>query len=241
MEEIFARSALLLGEQAQEVLSRSSVAVFGIGGVGGHAAEALARAGLGRIDLFDPDTVSITNLNRQIVALHSTLGRPKAQVMAERIRDINPGCDVRAMTVFYEEANAEEFPLGEYDYLIDAVDTVSSKLVLIERAYAAGVPIISAMGCGNKLDPSRFEVSTIEKTTICPLARIIRRELKIRGIRGLKVVYSTEPPLSPAQGTEAPAPGRRTVPGSVSWVPGAAGLLLAGEAVKDLLRSAGLL
>lgn len=241
MQEAFARSALLLGEEAQEVLSRSAVAVFGIGGVGGHAAEALARAGIGRIDLFDPDTVSTTNLNRQIVALHSTLGRPKAEVMAERIRDINPGCDVRALTVFYEAANAAQYPLEAYDYLIDAVDTVSSKLTLIERSYAAGVPIISAMGCGNKLDPSRFEVAPIEKTTVCPLARIMRRELKLRGIRGLKVVYSTEPALSPAQGDEAPAPGRHTVPGSVSWVPGAAGLLLAGEAIKDLLRAEALL
>lgn len=241
MQEAFARSALLLGDKAQEVLARSSVAVFGIGGVGGHAAEAIARAGVGKIDLFDPDTVSISNLNRQIVALHSTVGRYKAEVMAERIRDINPDCAVRAQTVFYEADNAAQYPLEQYDYLIDAIDTVSSKLTLIERAYAAGVPVISAMGCGNKLDPSRFEVALIEKTTVCPLARIMRRELKLRGIRGLKVVYSTEPALAPAASEEQPVTGRRTVPGSVSWVPGAAGLLLAGEAIKDLLRRDGVL
>ena len=240
MQQIFARSARVLGEAAQQTLAGARAAVFGIGGVGGHAAEALARAGLGRIDLFDPDTVSITNLNRQIVALHSTLGRNKAEVMAERIRDINPDCAVRALAVFYGPDNAGDYPLDGYDCVIDAVDTVAAKLELISRATAAGVPVISAMGCGNKLDPSRFVVAPIEQTSVCPLARIMRRELRVRGIRGVKVVYSTEPPVTPAPDAEAPAPGRHTVPGSVSWVPGAAGLLLAGEAVKEILtRRAG--
>ena len=240
MQQIFARSARVLGEAAQRSLAGARAAVFGIGGVGGHAAEALARAGIGAIDLFDPDSVSETNLNRQIVALHSTLGRNKAEVMAERIRDINPDCAVRALAVFYGPDNAGDYPLDGYDCVIDAVDTVAAKLELISRATAAGVPVISAMGCGNKLDPSRFVVAPIEQTSVCPLARIMRRELRVRGIRGVKVVYSTEPPVTPAPDAEAPAPGRHTVPGSVSWVPGAAGLLLAGEAVKEILtRRAG--
>ena len=240
MQQIFARSARVLGEAAQQTLAGARAAVFGIGGVGGHAAEALARAGIGAIDLFDPDSVSETNLNRQIVALHSTLGRNKAEVMAERIRDINPDCAVRALAVFYGPDNAGDYPLDGYDCVIDAVDTVAAKLELISRATAAGVPVISAMGCGNKLDPSRFVVAPIEETSVCPLARIMRRELRVRGIRGVKVVYSTEPPVTPAPDAEAPAPGRHTVPGSVSWVPGAAGLLLAGEAVKEILtRRAG--
>lgn len=240
MQQIFARSARVLGEAAQQTLAGARAAVFGIGGVGGHAAEALARAGIGAIDLFDPDSVSETNLNRQIVALHSTLGRNKAEVMAERIRDINPDCAVRALAVFYGPDNAGDYPLDGYDCVIDAVDTVAAKLELIGRATAAGVPVISAMGCGNKLDPSRFVVAPIEQTSVCPLARIMRRELRVRGIRGVKVVYSTEPPVTPAPDAEAPAPGRHTVPGSVSWVPGAAGLLLAGEAVKEILaRRAG--
>ena len=239
MQELFSRSAQLLGQSAQQALTGARAAVFGIGGVGGHAAEALARAGVGAIDLFDPDTVSPTNLNRQIVALHSTLGRYKAEVMAERVRDINPACAVRALTVFYGPDNAGDYPLEGYDCVIDAVDTVSAKIELISRATAAGVPIISAMGCGNKLDPSRFTVAPIEKTSVCPLARIMRRELRLRGIHGVKVVYSTEPPLPSGEGSEQPAPGRHTVPGSVSWVPGAAGLLLAGEAVKEILSRRG--
>lgn len=240
MQQIFARSARVLGEAAQRSLAGARAALFGIGGVGGHAAEALARAGIGAIDLFDPDCVSETNLNRQIVALHSTLGRNKAEVMAERIRDINPDCAVRALAVFYGPDNADDYPLDGYDCVIDAVDTVAAKLELIGRATAAGVPVISAMGCGNKLDPSRFVVAPIEQTSVCPLARIMRRELRVRGIRGVKVVYSTEPPVTPAPDAEAPTPGRHTVPGSVSWVPGAAGLLLAGEAVKEILaRRAG--
>ncbi|HIV87629.1 MAG TPA: tRNA threonylcarbamoyladenosine dehydratase [Candidatus Pygmaiobacter gallistercoris] len=240
MQELYARSARLLGPDAPALLAGARAAVFGIGGVGGHAAEALARAGVGALDLFDPDTVSPTNLNRQIVALHSTIGRYKAEVMAERVRDINPACAVRGLTVFYGPDNAGDYPLDQYDCVIDAVDTVSAKLELISRAVAAGVPVISAMGCGNKLDPSRFTVAPIEQTSICPLARIMRRELRARGIRGIKVVYSTEPPITPAPDGEDPAPGRHTVPGSVSWVPGAAGLLLAGEAVKEILtRAAG--
>ncbi|MEG0804024.1 MAG: tRNA threonylcarbamoyladenosine dehydratase, partial [Pygmaiobacter sp.] len=207
-----------------------------VGGVGGFAAEALCRAGVGAISLFDADTISRSNLNRQIIALQSTIGKEKTAVMAERMRDINPDILVSPHAVFYDAATAEEFPLSAYDYILDAIDTVSSKLLLIERAAAAGVPIISAMGAGNKLDPSRFEVADISKTSVCPLARVMRRELKQRGIFHLKVVYSSEPPLTPH--TE-PTDLRRPTPGSLSFVPGAAGLCLAGAVVRDLIaRSA---
>ena len=237
MKEEFSRSALLLGAAVQQRLVGASAAVFGIGGVGGFAAEALARAGIGRIALFDADTVSVSNLNRQIVALHSTVGQPKVEVMARRIADINPDCAVAAHRVFYGADNADQFPMSDYDIVIDAVDTVSAKLLLIERAAAAGVYIISAMGCGNKLDPSRFEVADIEKTSVCPLAKVMRYELRKRGLRHIPVVYSKEPALTPDGAAEAPAPGRHTVPGSVSWVPGAAGLLLAGTAIRHLLQT----
>ena len=233
MREEFARSALLLGEEAEARLARASVAVFGIGGVGGHAAEAVARAGVGRIALFDADTVSASNINRQIVALHSTLGLPKAQVMADRIRDINPLCRVEPHIVFYGEENAAQFPLGEYDYIIDAVDTVSAKLLLIQRAREAGVPVISAMGCGNKLDPSRCEVADLSRTSVCPLARVMRRELKNRGItRGIPVVYSEVP----ADTSRKPMEEGRPVIGSISYVPGTAGLYLAGYVIRELIN-----
>lgn len=233
MKEEFSRSALLVGQDAIDRLNRAHVAVFGVGGVGGYAAEALARAGVGELSLFDADVVSLSNLNRQIIALHSTVGQPKAEVMRRRIADINPDAVVHSYQVFYTAENAEEFPLDAYDYVIDAIDTVSSKLLLAQRCAAAGTALISAMGAGNKLDPARFQVADITQTTVCPLARVMRRELKAMGISHLKVVYSPEPPLTPAPCENAPT--RRQTPGSLSFVPGAAGLILAGEVVRDLM------
>ncbi len=226
------RTAMLLGEGALERLSKARVAVFGIGGVGGHACEALARAGVGALELFDRDTVSLSNINRQIVALHSTVGRPKAEVMRERIADIAPACRVTAHEVFYLPENADDYPLDRYDYVIDAIDTVTAKLELVQRARAAGVPIISAMGAGNKLDPTRFRVTDLSKTEGCPLARVMRRELRARGITHLKVVYSTEPPTKPLT-TDPDSPSS---PGSLPYVPAVAGLILASEVVKDLIQ-----
>ena len=233
MREEFSRAALLLGEEALQRLGKAHVAVFGVGGVGSFCCEALARAGIGSLSLFDSDTVARSNINRQIIALQSTVGRPKTEVMAERISDINPAAAVVSHPVFYTAENAEDFPLEGYDFIVDAIDTVSSKLILIERAYAAGVPIVSSMGTGNKLDPSRFRIDAIERTSVCPLARVMRYELKKRGLRGLRVLWSDEPPLVPAAG-EPPAPGRRQTPGSLSFGPPVAGMLLAGEVVRSL-------
>ena len=231
------RTALLLGEAAIERLNSAHVAVFGIGGVGSFAAEALVRAGIGALDFFDSDSVSVSNINRQLIATHKTVGKSKVEVMRERALDINPDVKINANPVFYDAQNADKYDLSKYSYIIDAIDTVSSKLLLIERAKAAKVPIISCMGAGNKLDASAFEVSDIYKTSVCPLARVMRRELKMRGIKDLKVVYSKEEPLVPnaelAQ-NEPPAPGRRQTPGSISFVPSAAGLILAGEVIKDI-------
>ena len=234
---------MLLGDGPQERLFHASVALFGVGGVGGFCAEALARAGIGALDLYDDDTVSESNLNRQLIALHSTLGRPKAEVMAERVRDINPACRVRALRMFYLPENAGEVDLSRYDYVVDAVDTVSAKLELVTRCTALQIKIISAMGSGNKLDPCAFTVTDLSKTQGCPLARVMRKELRRRGISHLKVVYSREEPLSPAQPPEEDAAGqdtrpessaRRAVPGSLSCVPAAAGLVLAGAVIRDL-------
>ncbi len=230
------RTAMLLGKSGLERLKSARVAVFGVGGVGGHICEALARAGVGTIDLYDNDTVSLSNINRQLVALHSTVGRAKVDVMRERILDINPDCAVRAYKIFYLPENADNYPLGQYDYIADAIDTVSAKIELAVRARAAGVPLISSMGTGNKLDPTRFCVTDLSKTEGCPLARVMRRELKARGITHLKVVYSTEPvaahvwepPVSPDEKKQPPA--------SLSFVPPVAGLILAGEIVKDLCK-----
>ena len=237
-KEEFSRTEQLIGTEGVDRLAGAHVAVFGVGGVGGYACEALARAGVGALDLFDMDTVSLSNINRQIVALHSTVGRYKTEVMAERIKDINPDCAVTVHNVFYLPENAEEFPLEGYDYVVDAVDTVAAKIELALRAKAAGVPLISAMGAGNKLDPTRFAVTDISKTAGCPLARVMRRELKIRGIAHLKVVYSTEPaaPLAADAPVEEKTPGKRA-PGSLSFVPSVAGLILAGEVIKDLVGS----
>ncbi|MBR1482750.1 MAG: tRNA threonylcarbamoyladenosine dehydratase [Ruminococcus sp.] len=231
----FERTELLLGSEAMETLRRSRVAVFGVGGVGGYTVEALARSGVGQLDLIDNDTVSLTNLNRQIIALRSTVGRYKTDVAAERVRDINPDCVVTAHRTFFLPETAGQFDFSLYDYVVDAIDTVTGKLELALRAQEAGVPIISAMGAGNKLDPTAFEVADISQTSFCPLARVMRVECRKRGIKRLKVVYSREQAKRPLrQSSEAGA--RRNIPGSVAFVPSVAGLIVAGEVIKDLLQ-----
>ena len=235
MNEQFIRTRMLLGDTAVEKLRRARVAVFGIGGVGGYTVEALARSGIGQLDLIDHDTVSVSNINRQILATHSTVGMQKVEAARARILDINPDCVVRTYPVFYLPETAQLFDFTQYDYIVDAIDTVTGKLQLAQRAYEVGTPMISCMGTGNKLDASAFEVADISKTTMCPLARIMRKELGKRGIRHLKVVYSKEEALTPTGWEEeAAALGKRQIPGSVAFVPGAAGLLLAGEVVKDI-------
>ena len=232
----FSRTQLLLGSEAIHKLQNAAVAVFGIGGVGSFVTEALARAGVGSLAIVDSDTVELSNLNRQIIALHSTVGRPKVDVMEERIRDINPACRVEKHRCFYTPETAGQFDFSRYDYVVDAVDTVTAKLELIVRAKQAGTPVISAMGAGNKLDPTGFVVADISKTSVCPLARVMRRELRARGIEHLKVVYSKEPPHTPhAPAGAAPgASGRRAAPGSVPFVPPVAGMILAGEVIRSL-------
>jgi len=231
MENPFARTEVLVGSSAMEKLHGARVAVFGVGGVGGYVAEALARSGVGAIDLIDKDTVSLTNLNRQIIALHFTVGKYKTDVMKERILDINPACKVEVHPCFYLPETKDEFDFTKYSYVVDAVDTVTAKIQLVLQAKEAGVPIISSMGAGNKMNPADFEVSDIYKTSVCPLAKVMRRELKKRGIRKLKVVYSKEQPIISAdlEGEE------RRVPGSVAFVPSVAGLIIASEVVKDLI------
>ena len=237
MNEQFSRTAILLGQEAVEKLKNARVAVFGIGGVGGYTVEALARCGVGQLDLIDSDTVSISNINRQILATHSTVGKLKVDAAKARILDINPDCTVRTFPIFYLPETAEQFDFRQYDYIVDAIDTVTGKLQLVERAVAAGTPIICSMGTGNKLDPAAFMVSDISTTSMCPLARIMRKELKKRGISHLKVVYSQEEALTPDVDPEELArTGKRQIPGSVAFVPGAAGLILAGEVVKDLIK-----
>ena len=235
----FSRTALLVGTQAIAKLQNSRVAIFGIGGVGGYVAEALARSGVGSFDLIDNDTVALTNLNRQIIATHATLGQPKVQVMAERIHAINPEAVVHVHQCFFLPENAHEFNFEQYDYVVDAVDTVAAKIAIIMAAKAANVPVISSMGAGNKMDPGKFQVADIFKTSVDPLARVMRQEMKKRGVKKLKVVYSTELPLSPVDELEgkchAKAPQRRALPGSTAFTPSAAGLLLASEVVKDLI------
>lgn len=220
------RTAMLIGREGLERLEKCRIAVFGVGGVGGHAVEALARSGVGGLDLIDNDQVTLSNINRQMAALHSTVGRDKVDVMKERILDINPQAVVRVFKCFFLPETAEQFDFKEYDYIVDAVDTVTAKLELARAAGEAGVPIISCMGAGNKLDPTQFEVTDIYKTKMCPLAKVMRRELKKRGIESLKVVYSREPAIKPPEG--------RT-PGSIAFVPSAAGLIAAGEVIKDIV------
>ena len=235
MDAQFSRTQILLGDEAMEKLFRARVAIFGIGGVGGYTAEALARSGIGTLDLIDPDDVSITNINRQLFATHSNVGKPKVEAAKARLLDIHPNLKLHLHPVFYTPETADQFDFTQYDYIVDAIDTVTGKLALVERAAAAGTPIICCMGTGNKLDPSRFEVTDISKTSMCPLARIMRKELGKRGIRHLKVVYSQEEALTPTGWEEeAAAIGKRQIPGSVSFVPGAAGLILAGAVIRDI-------
>ncbi len=242
MEDQFIRTRLLLGGDAMEMLKNARVAVFGVGGVGSYAVEALARSGVGALDLIDNDTVSLSNLNRQIIALHSTVGQNKVDVAAARVRDINPQIQVRTYSSFFLPDTADQFDFTQYDYVVDAIDTVTGKLELISRCKAAGTPIISAMGTGNKLDPTRLEVTDLAKTTMCPLARIMRKECHKRGIDHVKVVYSQEEALTPLDdnGNPLPAPAgssRRSIPGSTAFVPSAAGLIIAAEVVKDLISA----
>ena len=240
MHEQFFRTQMLLGTEALERLQAARVAVFGIGGVGGYTVEALARAGIGALDLIDHDTVSLSNINRQILATHSTVGMEKVEAARLRIQDINPSCRVVTHPVFYTPETADRFDFSQYDYIVDAIDTVTGKLQLVQRAMEAGTPIISCMGTGNKLDASAFRVSDISKTTMCPLARIMRKELGKRGIKHLRVVYSQEEALTPTGWEEeAAALGKRQIPGSVSFVPGTAGLILAGEVIKDIAGKTG--
>lgn len=239
MTDFFERTELLLGSEAMDRLAAARVAVFGIGGVGGHAAEALARSGVGMLDIIDKDKVSPSNINRQIVATISNIGRYKTDVMKERIRDINPDAVVNTYQCFFLPENAGAFPFASYDYIIDAVDTVTAKIELVMQARDAGVPIISCMGAGNKLDPTRFEVTDIYKTSVCPLAKVMRKELKARGIKKLRVVYSKEEIRKPKPAGKKQAGAEnagKAVPGSVAFVPSVAGLILAGEVIKGLAQ-----
>ena len=226
---------MMFGSDGITKLNNSRVAVFGVGGVGGYTVEALARSGVGTIDLIDNDTVSLTNINRQIIASHKTLGMPKVQAARDRILDINPNCTVNCFEEFFTPETADKFDFTLYDYVVDAIDTVSGKIQLALCCDKAGVPLISSMGAGNKLDPTAFEVADIYKTSVCPLARVMRRELKARGIKKLKVVYSKEPPAVAVEDTNEDTGVRRAVPASNAFVPSVAGLIIAGEVIKDLL------
>ncbi len=234
MWDQFERTRMLFGPEAMDKLSRSRVAVFGLGGVGGYVVEALARSGVGALDLIDSDTVSPTNLNRQILATVDTVGMYKADAAEARVKSINPACAVRKSTAFFLPENAGEFDFAAYDYVADAIDTVTGKIGLILAARAAGTPVISAMGTGNKADPSLLQVSDLCETRVCPLARVMRRELKKRGVEHLKVVWSPEKPIEPGVSAETPPEGRRAIPGSTAFVPAAAGLLMASVIVRDL-------
>lgn len=244
----FSRTQLIFGKENMEKLSRARVAVFGVGGVGGYTVEALARSGVGTLDLIDDDKICLTNLNRQILATRKTVGRYKVDIAAERVRDINPDCAVHCFKTFYMPDTAEQFDFSEYDYVVDAIDTVTGKLMLVEQAQRSKTPIISSMGAGNKVNPAAFEVADIFETSVCPLAKVMRRELKKRGIKQLKVVYSKEKPIRPEEdleiscrtncicppGTERTCTARRDIPGSNAFVPSVAGLIMAGEVVQDL-------
>ena len=233
----FSREELLIGREGVERLAQARVAVFGIGGVGGYVVEALARSGIGALDLFDGDQVSLTNINRQIIALEGTVGRPKVEVAKERVLQINPDCRVEARQLFFTPENAGEVDFTRYDYVADAIDTVTSKIELLRLCREAGVPAISCMGAGNKLDPTAFRVAPVEQTSVCPLARVMRRELKRRGVTGVKAVYSTEEAMTPrtAEAGDCKGTAGRPTPGSMAFVPSVAGLILAGEIVRDLL------
>lgn len=238
MSERFSRTQLLLGSHAMDALAQAHVAVFGVGGVGGYTVEALARSGVGALTIVDKDTVDVTNINRQIIATTQTIGESKVEVMSRRIHDINPHCRVTPRQCFYLPDTKDGFDFRDYDYVVDAVDTVTAKLLLIEEAHRCGTPIISSMGAANKLDPTAFEVADIYETSVCPLAKIIRKECRKRGIDKLKVVYSKEPAIKVQDNPDPAEAGgaRRPTPGSVSFVPPVAGLVIAGEVVRDLIR-----
>ena len=238
MKEENVRSAMLLGIQGIERLAAARVLLFGVGGVGGYVAEALGRCGVGALTLVDKDTVSVSNINRQIIALHSTVGQPKVEVMRRRLADINPDCCVTALEQFYLPENAQEIPFEGYDYIIDAVDNVSAKLSIIQRAVQLGIPVISCMGTGNKLHAGQLRIADIEKTRVCPLARVMRRELRARGIHHVKVLYSEEEPRKSRIDVPADEHSGRVPPGSVSFVPSVAGLLIAGEVIRQLTGEA---
>ncbi len=240
MQEQFSRTTILLGNTAMEKLKKSRVAVFGIGGVGGYTVEALVRSGVGSIDIIDKDTVSVSNINRQIIALHDTVGQNKVDVMEKRIYQINPDCNVRKYKCFYLPETKDEFDFSNYDYVVDAVDTVTAKIQLVMEAKAHNVPIISSMGAGNKMNPADFLVDDIYKTSVCPLAKVMRRELKKRGVESLKVIYSKEEAIAPAisieeLGEELPE-GKKSIPGSNAFVPSVVGLIIASEVIKDLTK-----
>ncbi len=235
----YSRTRLLLGAEAMEKLKNARVAIFGLGGVGGYVAEALARSGVGALDLIDHDTISPTNLNRQLLATRATIGQDKVRAGADRVLSIDPDIQVNAIKKFYGPDTAAEFDFTQYDYVVDAIDTVTGKLALVTAAQAAGTPIISSMGTGNKLDPTKFQIADISKTSVCPLARIMRKECAKRGIRHLKVLFSTEDPVESDPGAasnEELPEGRRALPGSVSFVPSVAGLIIAGEVIRDLIK-----
>ncbi len=236
MNEAFLRTQMLLGADALDTLSRCHVIVFGLGGVGSYAAECLARSGVGELTLVDQDTLSLTNINRQLYALHSTVGQPKAEVAARRCADINSALRVHPICATYDAAHRNDFFTAHYDYIVDAIDLVSCKLDLIQQARLRRIPILTALGTGNKLDPTAFRIADIGETSVCPLARVVRRELKVRGILHHKVLFSTEPPLAPAP-LDVPPPGRRSIPASVSWVPSCTGLQLAGSVILDLIQT----
>ena len=235
--EPFSRTRLLLGDDAMEKLKHARVAVFGLGGVGGYVVEALARSGVGALDLIDHDTVSLTNINRQILALHSTVGMDKAEAAKQRVLDINPEISVTVQKKFYGPDTASEFDFTQYDYIVDAIDTVTAKLAMIANAKTAGTPILCCLGTGNKLDPTKFQITDISKTSVCPLARVMRKECAKRGLKGVKVLFSLEDPLDSVGTTTEELPeGRRSLPGSVAFVPSVAGLLIAGEVIRDLTK-----
>lgn len=236
MDNRFSRTERMLGKDAMKILSSSRVAVFGVGGVGGYAVEALARSGVGQLDLIDSDKVCLSNINRQIIATNDTIGEYKVEAAKARILSINPECVVNTYNIFYLPETADQFDFTKYDYIIDAVDTVKAKLELIANAQAANTPVISAMGAGNKLDPTAFEVSDIYKTSVCPLARVMRYECKKRGLKSFKVVYSKEQPVRPRPAPAEESTGvRRDIPASIAFVPSVAGLIIAGEVIKDLI------
>jgi len=235
MENQFSRTEMLFGKEKTERLHFSRVAIFGIGGVGGYVVEALARSGIGALDLIDNDTVSLSNLNRQIIATHKTIGQYKVDAAKQRILEINPNISVKTYKTFFMPETQDEFDFTEYDYIVDAIDTVTGKIALVMKAQEAGVPIISSMGTGNKVNPAMLEVADLFKTSVCPLARVMRTELKKRGVKKLKVVYSKEPALTPISTENSEqASSRRSIPGSTSFVPSAAGMIIAGEVIKDL-------